>query len=387
MLTFKCQLTGGTNAALPRNIGQIFQEVKISSGSGQLLERYTDYDIYLRMEDDDEPADSFMGKKQILEGLYPVDIGVTCDHTDNPSNQLNAIQDCLGEGDDRVSRSANAHRYVIQIKTGIMQSQTLYPLSHASLRVELTIAPISRSCTTASGGTVATALTVSDVSMLLSNVKLDSKFVESFNSRYKEAGIPFYYQTVDTNSFNNLSSGTNRLKLSENISSLRAVKACQILTADLTNGTTESTKRTSGGLQDFQFLAGSDYTNSQVIICGSGSTTDEHDLEGGTEAFYEYCRVQCGLKGRDYRYPMISAKDWYGGNTTNVGGSKFVISALFNKSPEKDAVSGQKTKNLPLSMLLNYKSGVSNPADLSVFTFLYKDAVVTLSAIGDVVES
>lgn len=387
VVSFRASLTGA-NGSFPRNIGQLFQDIKIMTGSGQKLEYIQDYDILVQIEDDEENQSAWSGSKQILEGCAPVEVGITSSEgdTDNPSNTLNAVQSQLGSEDDRNSKSQGDRRYCIKLKGGIMNNPVLFPLSHAGLRVEMTLSPIARSCTTTNGGTAPTALQLSEVCMLLANVKLDSKFVEGFNARYRDSGVPLYYSTIESNSHNNLAAGTNRLRLSENISSLRAVKSAQILTTKLTDSDAESQVRTSGGVENFQFKWGGEYCPRQPVITGNGNVQDGSDVERGVEAYVEYMRCIRGLKGDSAGSPSISADEWYGGAANNIGGEKFVIASLFNKSPEKDAVSGAKTKNSPLDLIVTYKTTASTPADLTMYSFLYKDSVATLSAQGDLVE-
>lgn len=382
---------GGTNPALPRNIGQIIKDVKIMTGSGQKLEFLEEYDIELQIRDDEEPEYVWGNQKEILEGAAAVELGVTCFSSDNPSNTLQNIQRC--EEDDRKISSATSRRYCIQFKSsGVMMNEILYPLSHAGLRIEIVLNNLERLGTSHVGGGVANSLEVTDVKLTLTNVKLDSKYIEGFNARYRDAGVPYHYRTYEANTHTPGGRTGNRLRLSENVSSLIAVKSVQIKTSRLSDASKESQVRTSGGLLDFQFKAGGTYMPKQPVICGSSDVVDDDDLERGTIAFWEYMRTIGKMNNMGpseaSKGVFINRDEWYSGavGTDNTGGSKFVIAQTFSKSPEVDLVSGTKTKNSPLDLILNYKSSKSTPTDLTVYSFLYKDAVATLSALGDLVE-
>ena len=346
------------DAAFGRDIDSIINKLKIMDGAGNPMEEIQDYDILARILNDTLPPDYFATNGEIKYGM-----GLLADR-----------QEWAKEG----------RRYDIQLISGILRNPILYPLAHQGLKVEITLNDTTRG--TQSDGTAALNYELTEVHLRLEVVKVSSEYLNEFNNRWAKTGVPYHYTTFDSNSKSLNTSKKQVARVSEDISSLKTYYGAFVVEANLSDDLVQSQKRSSARLVEYQMKHGSTYLPSQPIIVGTDGhdgATNNDELEKGVDAFVEFERAQKTLSAV---LPMnINLKEWYDTGTSDATstGEKFVMSMNFDKSMG-DLVSGSKTKNTPLDIIMKFNA---DPSAHSFFCYLLHDRIATFSSVGMTVEN
>lgn len=345
-------------ASFGRDISGIINKLKIMDGAGNILEEIQDYDILDRLLNDTLPPDYFAANGEIKYGM-----GVVA---------------------DRQSWARNGKRYDIQLISGVLRNPILYPLAHQGLQIELTLNDTSRATQTAS--VAALNYELSDVHFRLEIIKVSTDFLNEFNNRWAKTGVAYHYSSYDSNTKSLTSGKKQTQRLSEDISSLKSFYGAFVVEANLASSTLESQLRDSARIVEYQMKHGSTYIPSQPVVVGTdghAGVDEELELEKGVDAFVEFERAQKSLSAV---LPMnITLKQWYNDGTDDAAstGEKFVLAMNFDKNMGQ-LVSGAKTKNTPLDIILKFNA---DPSAFAFFCYLLHDKIATFSSVGLTVEN
>ncbi len=345
-------------ASFSRDIDCIINKLKVMDGAGNDLEEIEDYDILARILNDTLPPDYFATNGEIKHGQ--------------------------GVEVDRQSWARNGKRYSIPLISGVLRNPLLYPFAHLGLKIQVQLSSLARATVHAS--VPAIGYEVSEVKMLLPIVKVSAEYLDDFNQRWSSRGIPYHYTTYDSAESGLLTTQKQTQRISEDISSLKTVYAGFVLEANLSDLSVESQKRDSARQVQYQFKHGSVYIPKQPVITGTdgaAANMRELELEKGVQAFIEFERATKTLSGIA---PMnINQDEWYNDGTdrTSSTGEKYVMSMNFDRNIS-GLVSGTKTKNTPLDVIMKFNA---NPSTFKMFSYLLHDRIATMSAVGLTVES
>jgi hypothetical protein len=360
-LSMTATITGGTAPRFLTDIQCLFNRVRILDSNQNVLEDIADYNLLHRMLlEATMSTDYKTTAASILQGVAPTDL----------------------VGDAAAVAWAAGRQYNVLLLSGVINgglTSKFYPTAHNGLIIEIDLEQASTCIWDTAAGSP--TYTVTGVNYVADIVKFDPEYEATFNSRWVNEGVVYPYDTYSS-FFQNLNGSGDRVRVSENLSSLKSVYAGARATADITDVTTDSmatlhdpvngqgaaiTQVNADGLQDYQFKHLNNYFPKQVVVA-SGS---------GAEAFSEL------QKSLGQHQNLLSSGSMTSTSYVPQGaagqGEKFIIGQEFERSATH--VSGLRSKNGPLDLILRYGSSQTG-ASINVYTHFDRLAILSVRGIS-----
>lgn len=365
-LTFKAEVTVGANS--PRFLSDIqclFNRVRILDSNQNVLEDIADYNLLHRMLLEATMSRDYReSSASVLQGVPPTDL--KADST-------------------AIAWASTPRLYNVLLLSGVINgglTSKFYPTAHNGLIIEIDLEQASTCIQVNLGETV--DYEVTSVNYVADIIKFDPEYEATFNSRWVNEGVVYPYDTYSS-FFQNINGSGDRVRVSENLSSLKSVYAGARLTADITDETKDSmatlhdpvngqgvTQVNADGLQDYQFKHLNNYFPKQVVIA-SGS---------GAEAFSEL-QKSLGQHQNLLNSGNLSSFTYTPDGTGVSGGvgsgEKFIIGQEFERSATH--VSGLRSKNGPLDLILRYGSSQTG-SSINVYTHYDRLAILSVRGIS-----